>query len=116
MTSPNGLPNAVPSNSTETRTPKELPNVSPEKLQAALQGLFEELSEKIARSVNEARSGHLINDSEMPVRQAGHEFLRAAFEAALQQKIDAVEASFPPSGDDSGRSLHQTAGDQADAK
>ena len=42
------------------------------------------------------RLGSLINDSEEPVRQIGHEFLRAAFEAALQQKIDAAQAAFPP--------------------
>ena len=117
MSTPDGLPNVV-SQTIFTETPAHvpLPNVSPEKLKTTLQGLVEELSEKIARSVNEARYGHLIDDSEEPVRQAGHEFLRAAFEAALQQKIDAAEASFPPSADDSDRSLHEAAGDQADAK
>jgi hypothetical protein len=101
MTTPNGLPNVILQvNSTETCSPKLTPNITSEKLKAALQGLFEEFSEKVTRSVNEARLGHLIDDSEEPVRQAGHEFLRAAFEAALQQKIDAAEASFSPSGDD----------------
>ena len=102
MSLPNGLPNVVAQTDvTETPAKVPLPNVSPEKLQTVMQGLLEELSEKIARSVNEARYGHLINDSEEPVRQAGHEFLRAAFEAALQQKIDAAEASVSPSKDDS---------------
>lgn len=117
MITPNGLPNVVAqSDVTEIPANVPLPNVSPEKLKTTLQGLVEELSEKIARSVNAARYGHLINDSEEPVRQAGHEFLRAAFEAALQQKIDAAEASFSPSEDDSDRSLHEAAGDQADAQ
>lgn len=116
MSLPNGLPSIVAqTNVTETPASLPLPNVSSEKLKSALQGLLEELSEKIVRSVNEARYGHLINDSEEPVRQAGHEFLRAAFQAALQQKIDAAEASFSPSENDSDRSCHEAAGDQAGA-
>jgi hypothetical protein len=55
------------------------------------------LAEQIMEAMNAARPGSLINDTEEPVRQAGHEFLRAAFEVALQQKIDAAEASFSPS-------------------
>jgi hypothetical protein len=103
MSVSNGLPSAIAAelNASVTPTvhPATLPNISSEKLKAELQGLFAELSERIAQSVNNARSGHLIDDSEEPVRQAGHEFVRAAFEAAMQQKIDAVEASFSPSGD-----------------
>ncbi len=117
MSSPNGFPSVVAqTNVTESPPHLPLPNVSPEKLKTMLQGLVDELSEKIARSVNEARYGHLIDDSEEPVRQAGHEFLRAAFEAALQHKIDAAEASFSPSDDDSDRSPHEAAGDQAGAQ
>lgn len=109
MSAPNGLPGTGSQlNSPVTPVPKELPLITPDKLKPALQGLFDELVEKVAQSVNDARFGHLIDDSEEPVRQAGHEFLRAAFEAALQQKIDAAEASFPPSGDDEGGSCHQT--------
>lgn len=109
MSTPNGLPNAAPLANSNS----QLPNVSPDKLKAVLQGMLDEFVEKMTRSVNEARYGHLIDDSEEPVRQAGHEFLRAAFEAALQQKIDAAEASFSPSGDDSDRPCHPAAGDQA---
>ena len=117
MTAPNGLPNAVhTSNVPQSMPPKTVPNISAEKLKSTLLGLFEELSEKITQSVNDARLGHLIDDSEEPVRQAGHEFLRAAFEAALQQKIDAAEASFSPSGDDPDRSRHQTSGNQENAQ
>jgi hypothetical protein len=66
--------------------------------------------------MNQARVGHLIDDTEEPVREAGREFLRAAFEKALQQKIDAAEASFSPSGGDDGRSAHPAAGPQTDAQ
>jgi hypothetical protein len=93
----------------------QLPWVSPEKLKAQLQGMVDGLAERIMGSMNEARPGHLINDTEEPVRQVGHEFLRAAFEAALQQKIDAAEASFSPSGVHDDRSGDQAAGHQEDA-
>jgi hypothetical protein len=77
----------------------QLPWVSPEKLKQELHGMVDGLAEEIMSSMNQARPGHLIEDTEEPVRQSGHEFLRAAFEKALQQKIDAAEAAFPPSAD-----------------
>lgn len=94
---------------------EQLPWVSPEKLKAQLHGMVDGLAEQIMGTMNEARPGHLINDTEEPVRQAGHEFLRAAFEAALQQKIDAAEASFPPSGVHDDRSGDEKSGHQKDA-
>lgn len=77
----------------------QFPWVSPEKLKQELHGMVDGLAEEIMHSMNQARPGHLIDDTEEPVRQAGREFLRAAFEKALQQKIDAAEAAFPPSAD-----------------
>lgn len=82
----------------------QLPRVSPERLKAQLHGMVDDLAEQIVQSMNTARVGHLIDDTEELVRQAGHEFLRAAYQAALQHKIDAAEASFPPSGDHDDRS------------
>lgn len=92
----------------------QLPWVSPEKLKRQLHGMVDELAERVMESMNQARPGQLINDTEEPVRQAGREFVRAAFEAALQQKIDAAEASFPPSAGDQDRSCHPAAGAAAD--
>lgn len=88
----------------------QLPWVSPERLKAQLHGMVDGLAEQIMASMNAARPGRLIDDTEEPVRQAGREFLRAAFEQAVQQKIDAAEASFPPSGDDHERSAHAATG------
>jgi hypothetical protein len=53
--------------------------------------------------MNAATPGRLIADTEEPVRQALAALSRAAYEAALQQKIDAAEASFPPSAGDGQR-------------
>lgn len=91
----------------------ELPWVSPEKLKEQLRGMVDGLAEEIMGSLNTARKGELINDSEEPVRQAGHEFIRAAFEAAVQHKLDALEASFSPSRDHCRRSGDQAAANEA---
>jgi len=94
----------------------QLPWVSPEKLKESLRGMADELADQIMASMNQARVGHLIDDTEEPVREAGREFMRAAFEQALQQKIDAAEASFSPSAGDGQRSRDAAAGDQADGE
>lgn len=94
---------------------QELPWVSPEKLKQELHGMVDELAERMMASMNQARVGHLIDDTEEPVREAGREFIRAAFEKALQQKIDATEASFSPSAGDGPRSGDEAADDPADA-
>jgi hypothetical protein len=41
----------------------------------------------------------VIRDSEEKARDALDEFRTRAFEKALQLKIDAAEAAFPPSGE-----------------
>ena len=93
----------------------ELPWVSPEKLKTQLHGMVDGLAEQIMEAMNAARPGSLINDTEEPVRQAGHEFLRAAFQVALQQKIDAAGASFSPSGVHHNRSCDEAVRHQKDA-
>lgn len=62
-----------------------------------LQEKLPELAEKIVAAINAAPDGNWIAASEEPVRDAGHEFMQAAYEAALQQKVTAAEAAFPPS-------------------
>lgn len=70
------------------------------KLKAELQPLLDGFVERLVEAVEGARVGHLVDDAEEPARQAGLELVRAALQAALQQKVDALEASFSPSGDD----------------
>jgi len=74
------------------------PKISAEALAAFLHGKVDDIAEKLTDAVNGARPGHLINDSEELVRVAMDELRRAAFEAAIQQKVNAAEAAFPPSG------------------
>jgi hypothetical protein len=74
------------------------PKVSAEELKRFLHSKVDDVAEKIIESMNAARVGELISDTEEPVRRTLHEFGRAAFEAAVQQKLSAAEAAFPPSG------------------
>ena len=75
----------------------ESPMITTDALGKYLQEKLPELAEKIVAAINAAPDGNWIAGSEEPVRDVGHEFMRAAFEAALQQKITAAEAAFPPS-------------------
>ncbi len=71
--------------------------VSVEQLRAVLGGDFDRLLERVAASVGAAASGRLLADSEEPTRVAIHEFGQAAFQAAVQQRVEAAEAAFSPS-------------------
>ncbi|MCP4385617.1 MAG: hypothetical protein GY798_30125 [Hyphomicrobiales bacterium] len=52
----------------------------------------------MADAVDNAPAGRIIRDSEEKVRDAFAEFRRKTFEQALQKKVNAAEAAFPPSG------------------
>lgn len=73
------------------------PKLTTEAMTKVLLEKVPELAATIVAAVNAAPDGNWIAASEEPVRDAGHEFMRAAFEAALQQKVTAAEAAFPPS-------------------
>ncbi|HWB47373.1 MAG TPA: hypothetical protein VG900_18230 [Hyphomicrobiaceae bacterium] len=75
----------------------KIPAISAVHLKALLHDKVDAIAERIVAAVNAAAPGRLIADSEEPVRQAMAELTRAAYEAALQQKVDAAEAAFSPS-------------------
>lgn len=75
----------------------ESPKIAAEQLGKLLLEKSPELAEKIVAAINAAPDGNWIGGSEEQVRDAGREFVKAAFEAALQQKVTAAEAAFPPS-------------------
>jgi len=77
-----------------------LPKLSAEQiyqLKRRMHEQIEQFADKLIESVEGAAVGRLIADSEEPVRKAIQEFGEAAYQAALQQKVDAAEAAFPPS-------------------
>ena len=52
---------------------------------------------KIADAVNDAVPGKIINGSEEKVRDLFADLRTQAFEMAVQMRVDAAEAAFPPS-------------------
>jgi len=71
--------------------------VTAEELKAALAEDMDRLADKIAAAMNAAKAGHIIADSEEPVRDAHAEFRQQVFEQALRLLQDKQEA-FSPSG------------------
>jgi hypothetical protein len=74
-----------------------IPKMSREQYIEAMRSKFEEILGGVADAVNDAPEGQIINASEEKVRDLFAAFRRVAFEAALQARIDAAEAAFPPS-------------------
>lgn len=83
------------------------PQISAEELGKFLLERCPELASKIAAAVNGAPDGNWIAGSEEQVRDAGHDFVRAAFEAALQQRVNSAEAAFSPSAGLNGKKAPQ---------
>jgi hypothetical protein len=74
-----------------------LPKMSREQFIASMRGQFEEILGGVADAVTDAPDGQVINASEEKVRDLFARFRRTAYEAALQARIDAAQAAFPPS-------------------
>ena len=58
---------------------------------------IEEALGRVADAVNEALPGQIIAGSEEPVRDLFADLRREAYEMAVQMRVDAAEAAFPPS-------------------
>jgi hypothetical protein len=77
------------------RTPMSR-GISKEQLRQALSGDFERLLDEVVEAVNKAKPGHIIDDSEEPVRDAAGEFRRVLFERALE--LRSQREAFSPCG------------------
>jgi hypothetical protein len=53
---------------------------------------------QVADAVNDAPDGHVINGSEMRVRDLMAELRARVFERAVQMRVDETEGAFSPSG------------------
>jgi len=71
--------------------------VDREALKQRLQAEFEAAVEAVADSIDEARDGWWIDDSEEASRVALDRLRQQVYEAGLQARMDAAEAAFPPS-------------------
>jgi len=75
-----------------------LPKGSEQQFVASMRPEVERLLAGVMRAVNDAPDGAWIGASEMVVRDLFADLRRSAYEAALQTRVDAAEASFSPSG------------------
>ena len=73
------------------------PKFSREAYLQAMRQRVEDILGKVADAVNDARPGQIINGSEEQVRDLFAKLRTEAFTQAVQMRIDAAEAAFPPS-------------------
>lgn len=74
-----------------------LPRLDRDAYRARLRAELEAVIEEVAEAVDGAASGSVIRQSEEAARRALDRFRRVAYETAIQMKVDAAEAAFPPS-------------------
>jgi hypothetical protein len=76
---------------------ESLPKLDRAAYLAQMRAEFERTLKEVADAVDEAPAGRVIRDSEEQARDALDRFRRIAYEKAIQMKVDAAEAAFPPS-------------------
>jgi len=76
---------------------EKTPRVSPQQFAESMKQEFEEFAKEVMEAVNDAPDGQWIADSEERVRDLSAQMRRKVFERALQERVDAAEAAFPPS-------------------
>lgn len=70
--------------------------IGKELLRQALSGDFEQLLEEVVKAVNQAQPGHIIDQSEEPVRDAAGQFRQKLFAKALE--LRSQSEAFSPGG------------------
>lgn len=73
------------------------PKVPPEEFVESMRGEVDEFLKQIMDAVNEAPDGKWISGSEEQVRDLVGAMRQRVFERAVQRRVDAAEAAFPPS-------------------
>ena len=76
---------------------QSLPRLNREEYLREMREEFERTLQEVADAVDQAPAGRVIRDSEHRARDALERFREKAYEKAMQLKIDAAEAAFPPS-------------------
>ena len=71
--------------------------VSPKEFKESVRQEVDEFLEQIMEAVNEAPDGEWISGSEEQVRDLTAAMRQYVFERAVQKRVDAAEAAFPPS-------------------
>lgn len=73
------------------------PRVSPQEFADSIRAEFDQFAKDVMEAVNEASDGQWIAGSEEKVRDLCAQMRRAVFERAIQKRVQAAEAAFPPS-------------------
>jgi len=73
------------------------PRVSPQQFAESMKQEMDQYLKEVMEAVNEAPDGEWIAGSEERVRDLSAEMRRQVFEKAVQKRVDAAEAAFPPS-------------------
>ena len=86
----------------------QTPRVPPEQLVESMKKDLEQYAQEVMEAVNDAPDGEWIAGSEERVRDLSAEMRRRIFERAVQQRVNAAEAAFPPSASsDDGKAVGQ---------
>ncbi len=72
-------------------------NITVEELKQSLSSGYDRMLQEIADAINNARNGHIIADSEEPVRDANGRFRQMAYQEALEI-LQKKQDFFPPHG------------------
>jgi hypothetical protein len=84
------------------------PRVPPEQFVESMKEEMDQYLKEVMEAVNKARDGEWIAGSEERVRDLSAAMRRRVFERAVQQRVDAAEAAFPPSApSDDGKAVGQ---------
>lgn len=75
----------------------ELPKLDRVKFREQVLAAVERVVQEVADAVDEAPAGQVIRDSEEKSRDSLDRFRQIVYEQALQNKVDAAAAAFPPS-------------------
>jgi hypothetical protein len=76
---------------------KIAPTVAPEDFANAMQQDTQRFLQLVMQAVNSAPDGLWVAGSEEKVRDLSADFRRQVYEKAVQMRVDAAEAAFPPS-------------------
>jgi hypothetical protein len=74
-----------------------LPRLDRNAYEEQMRAEFERALREVADAVDGAPQGRVIRDSEEKSRDALDRFRQVAYEKAIQMKVNAAEAAFPPS-------------------
>jgi len=74
-----------------------LPRLDRKAYEEQMRAEFERALREVADAVDGAPRGRVIRDSEEKARDALDRFRQVAYEKAIQMKVNAAEAAFPPS-------------------